>query len=138
MKENSIVQLVSGGRIDRGGCQRFNDSICEAKDKGEHLCVYFLVPFALNQVGTEWVTKGQNTDQSSNAVGGIARAIYYRTFLWLIEKCNETLKDPSMKKVHFCAVLDIAGFEIFTFNGFEQLSINFVNEKLQQFFNHHM
>ena len=84
------------------------------------------------------MTKGQNVDQAANAVGGIARAIYHRTFLWLIEKCNETLIDPSMKKVNFCAVLDIAGFEIFTYNGFEQLSINFVNEKLQQFFNHHM
>merc|ERR1711936_468483 len=56
----------------------------------------------------------------------------------LIEKCNDTLIDPNMKKVNFCAVLDIAGFEIFEHNGFEQISINFVNEKLQQFFNHHM
>ena len=90
------------------------------------------------KVGTEWVTKGQNVEQATNAVGGIARAIYDRVFKWLIEKCNETLIDPTMKKVNFCAVLDIAGFEIFEYNGFEQISINFVNEKLQQFFNHHM
>ena len=90
------------------------------------------------KVGTEWVTKGQNIEQATNAVGGIARGIYDRLFKWLIEKCNDTLIDPSMKKVNFCAVLDIAGFEIFDYNGFEQISINFVNEKLQQFFNHHM
>jgi myosin heavy chain 6/7 len=90
------------------------------------------------KVGTEWVTKGQNVEQATNAVGGIARAIYDRIFKWLIIKCNETLIDPTMKKANFVAVLDIAGFEIFEYNGFEQISINFVNEKLQQFFNHHM
>ena len=72
------------------------------------------------------------------ATGGIARAIFDRIFKWLIIKCNDTLIDPTMKKANFCAVLDIAGFEIFEYNGFEQISINFVNEKLQQFFNHHM
>jgi len=90
------------------------------------------------KVGTEWVIKGQTCEQSQNAVGGIARGIYDRVFKWLIEKCNDTLIDPTLKKVNFCAVLDIAGFEIFEYNGFEQISINFVNEKLQQFFNHHM
>merc|ERR1719461_2027139 len=90
------------------------------------------------KVGTEWVTKGQNIDQATNAVGGIARAIFDRIFKWLIIKCNETLLDRTMKKANFVAVLDIAGFEIFEYNGFEQISINFVNEKLQQFFNHHM
>merc|ERR1719346_950205 len=90
------------------------------------------------KVGTEWVTKGQSCAQATNGVGGIARAIFDRIFKWLIIKCNDTLIDPTMKKANFCAVLDIAGFEIFEYNGFEQISINFVNEKLQQFFNHHM
>ena len=86
-------------------------------------------------------------------MGGIARAIFDRIFKWLIIKCksttrrqidivssqgNDTLIDASLKKANFVAVLDIAGFEIFEYNGFEQISINFVNEKLQQFFNHHM
>merc|ERR1712183_802527 len=90
------------------------------------------------KVGTEWVTKAQSCEQSTNVVGGIARAIFDRLFKWLIEKCNDTLIDATLKKANFCAVLDIAGFEIFEDNGFEQISINFVNEKLQQFFNHHM
>merc|ERR1711981_706232 len=90
------------------------------------------------KVGTEWVTKGMSVEQATNGVGAIARATYNRLFAWLIVKCNATLLDPTMKKANFCAVLDIAGFEIFEYNGFEQISINFVNEKLQQFFNHHM
>merc|ERR1719392_518014 len=90
------------------------------------------------KVGTEWVTKGQTVEQATGATAGIARAIFDRVFKWLIEKCNDTLIDATMKKANFCAVLDIAGFEIFEYNGFEQISINFVNEKLQQFFNHHM
>merc|ERR1719162_1093383 len=87
------------------------------------------------KVGAEWVTKGQTCAQAISGIGGIARASFDRLFKWLIIKCNETLIDPTMKKNNFCAVLDIAGFEIFEYNGFEQISINFVNEKLQQFFN---
>merc|ERR1719367_2076423 len=90
------------------------------------------------KVGTEWVLKMQSCENAMNAVGGITRAIFNYLFKWLIIKCNDTLLDPTMKKVNFCGVLDIAGFEIFEYNGYEQISINFVNEKLQQFFNHHM
>merc|ERR1712228_205647 len=90
------------------------------------------------KVGTEWVTKQTSCEAAQNGVGGIARASFDRIFKWLIIKCNDTLIDKSMKKANFCAVLDIAGFEMFDYNGFEQISINFVNEKLQQFFNNHM
>merc|ERR1712117_948133 len=90
------------------------------------------------KVGTEWVYKGQNADNCLNSIAALARSMYNRLFLWLVDLCNRTLIDPTMKKVNFIGVLDIAGFEIFEFNTFEQICINFVNEKLQQFFNHHM
>jgi len=90
------------------------------------------------KVGAEWVTKGQNVDQATNSVSAIARAVFEKTFRHLVDRCNETLVDPNQKRITFIGVLDIAGFEIFDFNGFEQLCINFCNEKLQQFFNHHM
>merc|ERR1711936_1516663 len=90
------------------------------------------------KVGTEWVFKSQNANQCLNAVAALARSMYNRLFMWLVDLCNRTLIDATMKKVNFIGVLDIAGFEIFEFNTFEQICINFCNEKLQQFFNHHM
>ena len=69
--------------------------------------------YAFVQVGTEWVTKGQNIDQTTNSVAGIARGLYERVFKFLVEVCNKTLVDPTMKKAVFIGVLDIAGFEIF-------------------------
>ncbi|XP_071578989.1 myosin heavy chain, muscle-like isoform X14 [Temnothorax nylanderi] len=89
------------------------------------------------KVGNEFVTQGRNKDQVSYSVGAMSKAMFDRVFKWLVKKCNETL-DTKQKRQHFIGVLDIAGFEIFDYNGFEQLCINFTNEKLQQFFNHHM
>merc|ERR550534_2729125 len=102
----------------------------------EWMVTYFCKPKL--KVGTEWVSKGQTCDGAASSVGGIARAIYERTFRIVVDKCNETLFDPTMKKVQYIGCLDIAGFEIFDYNGFEQICINFANEKLQQFFNNHM
>merc|ERR1712130_438865 len=102
----------------------------------EWMITYFCKPKL--KVGTEWVNKGSTCTNAANSVAGIARAIYERTFRITVDKCNETLCDPTMKKVTYIGVLDIAGFEIFDYNGFEQICINYVNEKLQQFFNSHM
>ncbi|XP_073350991.1 myosin-16-like [Pagrus major] len=89
------------------------------------------------KVGNEFVTKGQNQDQCVYSIGALAKAIYDRMFKWMVTRINRTL-DTKMQRQYFIGVLDIAGFEIFELNSFEQLCINFTNEKLQQFFNHHM
>jgi myosin heavy chain 6/7 len=136
------IEFTTKGRDDQAECS----SIGPDSFPGKAAALCGVEPAAMIKafckprikVGTEWVTKAQSCEQGRNAVGGIARSIFDRVFKWLIEKCNDTLIDPTLKKSNFCAVLDIAGFEIFEYNGFEQISINFVNEKLQQFFNHHM
>uniref|UniRef100_A0A8C0NDR6 Myosin-16 n=1 Tax=Canis lupus familiaris TaxID=9615 RepID=A0A8C0NDR6_CANLF len=89
------------------------------------------------KVGNEFVQKGQNVEQCNNSIGALGKAIYDKMFKWLVVRINKTL-DTKMQRQFFIGVLDIAGFEIFEFNSFEQLCINFTNEKLQQFFNHHM
>uniref|UniRef100_A0A3P8X5P5 Myosin heavy chain 7 n=1 Tax=Cynoglossus semilaevis TaxID=244447 RepID=A0A3P8X5P5_CYNSE len=89
------------------------------------------------KVGNEWVTKGQNVAQVNYAIGALSKAVYERMFLWMVVRINQSL-DTKQPRQYFIGVLDIAGFEIFEFNTFEQLCINFTNEKLQQFFNHHM
>ncbi|ELW64891.1 Myosin-7 [Tupaia chinensis] len=89
------------------------------------------------KVGNEFVQKGQNMEQCNNSIGALGKAVYDKMFKWLVVRINKTL-DTKMQRQFFIGVLDIAGFEIFEFNSFEQLCINFTNEKLQQFFNHHM
>uniref|UniRef100_A0A673G686 Myosin-7 n=1 Tax=Sinocyclocheilus rhinocerous TaxID=307959 RepID=A0A673G686_9TELE len=89
------------------------------------------------KVGNEWVTKGQNVQQVNYAVGALSKAVYEKMFLWMVMRINQSLETKQPRQ-YFIGVLDIAGFEIFEFNTFEQLCINFTNEKLQQFFNHHM
>ncbi|NXI96238.1 MYH1B protein, partial [Psophia crepitans] len=89
------------------------------------------------KVGNEYVTKGQTVQQVYNSVGALAKAVFEKMFLWMVIRINQQL-DTKQPRQYFIGVLDIAGFEIFDFNSFEQLCINFTNEKLQQFFNHHM
>ncbi|MBN3291239.1 MYH7 protein, partial [Polypterus senegalus] len=89
------------------------------------------------KVGNEWVTKGQNVQQVNYSVGALAKAVYEKMFSWMVVRINQSLETKQPRQ-YFIGVLDIAGFEIFDFNSFEQLCINFTNEKLQQFFNHHM
>uniref|UniRef100_A0A8P4KJY7 Myosin motor domain-containing protein n=2 Tax=Dicentrarchus labrax TaxID=13489 RepID=A0A8P4KJY7_DICLA len=89
------------------------------------------------KVGNEFIIKGQTVEQVNYAVAALAKATYDRMFKWLVSRINSSLY-TALPRQYFIGVLDIAGFEIFEFNNFEQLCINFTNEKLQQYFNHHM
>ncbi|XP_019724948.1 myosin-7B-like [Hippocampus comes] len=89
------------------------------------------------KVGNEFIMKGQTVEQVYFAAAALAKATYDRMFKWLVTRINVSLY-TALPRQYFIGVLDIAGFEIFELNSFEQLCINFTNEKLQQYFNHHM
>eukprot|EP01043_Picozoa_sp_COSAG02_P020767 COSAG02_NODE_1032_length_15073_cov_6.097970_5_plen_1742_part_00 len=66
----------------------------------------------------------------------LAKAAYSRLFDWLVTRIDENLQIGMKDQVQqMIGVLDIYGFEFFEINSFEQLCINYANEKLQQLFN---
>uniref|UniRef100_A0A672TAH2 Myosin-9 n=1 Tax=Sinocyclocheilus grahami TaxID=75366 RepID=A0A672TAH2_SINGR len=90
------------------------------------------------KVGRDYVQKAQTQEQAEFAVEALAKAMYERLFRWLVMRINKALDKTKRQGASFIGILDIAGFEIFELNSFEQLCINYTNEKLQQLFNHTM
>src|ERR1700722_6119555 len=87
--------------------------------------------------GREWVSQARTKQQALDELSALCKTLYEKSFGSLVDRINRALDRPSSKST-FIGVLDIAGFEIFETNAYEQLLINYTNEKLQQFFNHHM
>ncbi|KAG8450754.1 hypothetical protein GDO86_003141 [Hymenochirus boettgeri] len=80
-----------------------------------------------------------NLEQAAYARDALAKAIYGRTFSWLVSKINKSLAYKgadyhSLGSASLIGLLDIYGFEVFQHNSFEQFCINYCNEKLQQLF----
>ncbi|XP_076027273.1 myosin-9-like [Genypterus blacodes] len=90
------------------------------------------------KVGRDYVQKAQTQEQAEFAVEALAKASYERMFRWLVMRINKALDKTKRQGASFIGILDIAGFEIFELNSFEQMCINYTNEKLQQLFNHTM
>ncbi|KAK7811799.1 hypothetical protein U0070_016871 [Myodes glareolus] len=83
----------------------------------------------------KWIAKvicPLTVELSVYARDAMAKAIYGRTFTWLVNKINSSLVNQDFTQKTVIGLLDIYGFEVFDKNGFEQFCINYCNEKLQQ------
>ena len=74
-----------------------------------------------------------NAVQALAVRNALSKSIYERLFEWIVARVNTAMKRRENAS-HVIGILDIYGFEIFERNSFEQLCINYVNEKLQQIF----
>lgn len=88
-------------------------------NKGGHMGTVIMVPLKAHE--------------ASNARDALAKSLYSRLFDYIVLRINQSI--PFEASRFFIGILDIAGFEYFKVNSFEQFCINYCNEKLQQFFN---
>ncbi|EEB07343.1 myosin type-2 heavy chain 2 [Schizosaccharomyces japonicus yFS275] len=90
------------------------------------------------KAGKELVVHSRTKQQVVHSLQALSKSLYERIFSNLVKRLNQVLQLTTKESTLFIGVLDIAGFEIFDHNSFEQLCINYTNEKLQQYFNHYM
>lgn len=95
--------------------------------------IYAITIRILTPRNGEVIESPANPAQAMATRDALAMAIYHNLFDWIVERINQSLKSRQ-GTVNSIGILDIYGFEIFEKNSFEQLCINYVNEKLQQIF----
>lgn len=144
-----IAGVLTFGQLEFEGGQRGSD---QATMKDDSVAQRVASLFGINssslikcltkpkiKAGVEYVAKAQTKEQVDSAVKALAKSMYEKLFLWIVARINASLdKTKGRGSKQFIGILDIAGFEIFENNSFEQLLINFTNEKLQQLFNRRM
>lgn len=87
------------------------------------------------KIGSEKIIRKLKNNELEKNKFTIATQLYELTFHYVINKINHIL-NPNNIDNNFIGLLDIFGFEIFDYNNFEQLCINYTNEKLQNYHNY--
>ncbi|KAL5548017.1 hypothetical protein UlMin_003248 [Ulmus minor] len=90
------------------------------------------------QVGKDTMAKRLTLQQAIAARDSLAKFIYASLFDWLLEQLNKSLEVGKHYNGRSISILDFYGFESFQKNSFEQLCINYANERLLQHFNRHL
>ena len=91
-----------------------------------------------NLGGRDAIQVSYTCDQSMHARDAMVKRVYGDLFQYVVNKINAVLSSSGVQRKNFIGVLDIFGFESFAVNSFEQLCINYCNEKLQFHFNEHI
>ncbi|XP_077348143.1 unconventional myosin-X [Lithobates pipiens] len=134
-----ILHLGNIEFITAGGAQ-----ICKKTALGRTAELLGLDPEQLTEALThrsmilrgEEISTPLSVEQALDSRDSVAMALYSQCFAWVIKKINSRIKGKDDFKS--IGVLDIFGFENFEVNRFEQFSINYANEKLQEYFNKHI
>uniref|UniRef100_A0A6V3LQ19 Myosin motor domain-containing protein n=2 Tax=Lotharella globosa TaxID=91324 RepID=A0A6V3LQ19_9EUKA len=146
---NSIFRIVSGilmlGNVTFENTGERKCQVKDAKSCSDAASLLEVSGKALNEVvtttklkviGQAPITVNLSATEATSARDALAKFVYEKLFDWLVQKVNQVVAPKGGSK-YSIGILDIFGFEIFDQNSYEQLCINFTNEKLQQFFNFH-
>ena len=152
--QNVVVACLHLGNISFEPSDEKDSGSCAtaSEDEGSAYAQYFaskllaieqeLVVEALCEnrrtVRSEVISSPVSSDEASTSRDSLVRAMYGRAFKLLIARINTFTATNAQPNDEYLGILDMFGFEIFDSNRFEQLCINFANEKLQQQFTYHV
>ena len=89
------------------------------------------------RIGSEMQVVTLRVDQAVETRDALAKALYEKVFHWVVNKINVSFGSAA-EAAHRIGLVDLFGFEFFETNSFEQICINYANEKLQNVFNAHV
>lgn len=143
----AVIMVLQLGNITFKADPSDDDkSQISSKKEFADLCELMCVPaVSLENALTERTMKTRNEtykvplnpEKAREATESFAKEIYGRAFLWLVRSINDATaaelnyKSGTMSDFGIIGLLDIFGFESFVRNRYEQLCINYCNEKLQ-------
>uniref|UniRef100_A0A672PNY2 Unconventional myosin-X-like n=1 Tax=Sinocyclocheilus grahami TaxID=75366 RepID=A0A672PNY2_SINGR len=138
-----VFKLLSGV-LQIGNIEFMTAGGAQITTKGGSSDLLGLDSFQLSEVLTQrsMILRGEEicspltVEQAIDSRDSVAMALYSQCFSWIITRINQKIKGKDNFKS--IGILDIFGFENFEVNRFEQFTINYANEKLQEYFNKHI